>query len=68
MPKPESPSTPDPPGRGFPNHDANGVDLSLIRENLRLTPLERARKAERLRQSVLRLHSLVGIKSHPESP
>jgi hypothetical protein len=39
---------------GHPGHyyygeqDENGIDLSLIRENLKLTPLERIRRAEAL--------------------
>jgi hypothetical protein len=41
--------------RPFPEQDENGVDLSLIRENLRLTPTERVRKADRARISALRL-------------
>lgn len=36
-------------------YDENGVDLSLIRMNMRLTPTERARRAERARQAVLRV-------------
>jgi hypothetical protein len=32
-----------------------GVDLSLIRENLKLTPLERIRKADRMRRQALKL-------------
>jgi hypothetical protein len=51
----------------WPEQDENGVDLTLIRENLRLTPLERLRKAERLRRSVLRIHRLVGINRRAES-
>jgi hypothetical protein len=47
--------------------DENGVDLSLIRENLKLTPLERARKAERLRRGVLRMHELARVRRHQES-
>jgi hypothetical protein len=35
--------------------DANGVDLSLIRENLKLTPRERLLQGDRARQSALRL-------------
>ena len=35
--------------------DENGVDLSLIRCNLKLTPTERLRKAERARRGALRL-------------
>jgi len=51
-----------PPRPAFPEQNADGVDLTLIRENLKLTPLERVRKAERLRQHVLRIHKLAGIK------
>ncbi len=32
----------------YGEQDENGIDLSLIRENLKLTPLERIRKAESL--------------------
>lgn len=35
--------------------DENGIDVSLIRENLRLTPLERIRKGDRARLQALRL-------------
>ena len=49
----------------FPEQNANGVDLTLIRENLKLTPLERVRKAELLRRHVLRIHKLAGIKRDP---
>jgi hypothetical protein len=31
----------------FPEQDENGIDLSLIRENLRLTPTERMEKHQR---------------------
>jgi hypothetical protein len=34
--------------------DENGVDLSLIRENLKLSPAERLLKADRARDEVLR--------------
>jgi hypothetical protein len=44
---------------GFPGqYDENGVDLSLIRANLRLSPTERARRAERARRSALRVQEL----------
>jgi hypothetical protein len=36
---------PQPPNPKFPEQDENGVDLSLIRCNLRLSPTERVRKA-----------------------
>jgi hypothetical protein len=39
----------------YGEQDGNGVDLSLIRENLRLTPLERIRKADAARRQTLRL-------------
>ena len=49
-----------------PNHygdqDENGVDLSLIRANLKLTPLERIRRGEQMRRQaeVLRRAIRVG--------
>ena len=46
-------SQPDPLDYG--EQDENGIDLSLIRENLRLTPLERIRKADTARRQALRL-------------
>lgn len=33
--------------RGFPNQNSDGIDLSLLRENLRMTPLERLRQLQR---------------------
>jgi hypothetical protein len=39
----------------YGEQDANGVDLSLIRENLKLTPRERLLRAERATQDALRL-------------
>ena len=39
-------------------YDDRGVDLSLIRSNLSLTPTERARRAERARRSALRVQRL----------
>ncbi len=41
-------------------HDANGVDLSLIRANMRLTPMERARQGDRARRAALRAQALGG--------
>jgi hypothetical protein len=38
--------------------DDNGVDLTLIRANLRLTPAERLRRAESARLAALRLQEL----------
>lgn len=43
----------------YGEQDANGVDLSLIRENLRLSPTERLRRADQSRVAVLRLKSHV---------
>ena len=40
------------------HHDAQGVDLSLIRANMRLTPTERVRQADRARRAALRAHAL----------
>ncbi len=39
----------------YGEQDENGIDLSLIRENLKLTPLERIRKADAARRQTLRL-------------
>ena len=39
----------------YGEQDENGVDLSLIRENLKLTPTERLRKADRAWRDTLRL-------------
>ena len=39
--------------------DENGVDLTLIRENLRLSPLERLRKCERAYLDMLRIRRYV---------
>ena len=39
----------------FPEQDENGIDLSLIRRNLRKTPLQRLRRADRGRRDALRL-------------
>mgnify|MGYP001470730548 CR=1 FL=1 len=39
----------------YGEQDANGVDLSLIRENLKLTPRERLLRGDRARRSTLRL-------------
>ena len=39
----------------YGEQDENGVDLSLIRENLRLTPEERLLRGDRARRGVLEL-------------
>ncbi|MCH8165490.1 MAG: hypothetical protein IH889_07770 [Planctomycetes bacterium] len=48
----------DKPAAPFPEQDENGVDLSLIRENLRLSPAERLRKGDQARRGALRLMQL----------
>jgi hypothetical protein len=40
----------------FPEQDENGVDLTLIRANLRLTPSQRLRRGDRASRNVMRLH------------
>jgi hypothetical protein len=42
----------------LPQYDENGVDLSLIRANMRLTFEERARRAERQRKAALRVQQI----------
>lgn len=39
----------------YGEQDENGIDLSLIRENLKLTPLERMLKAEEAERDTLML-------------
>jgi hypothetical protein len=41
--------------RWYGEQDGNGVDLSLIRENLKLTPRERLLRGDRARRSALQL-------------
>ena len=42
-------------GRDYGEQDENGVDLSLIRMNLRLTPAERLRRGDKARRDALQL-------------
>ena len=50
---------PDRPKFGMPGqYDENGVDLSLIRANMRLSPTERARRADRARCDALRVQAI----------
>lgn len=42
----------------YREQDENGVDFSLIRESLKLTPLERLRRAERAWRDAVRLMEL----------
>ena len=39
----------------YGDQDENGIDLSLIRRNLRLTPAERLRQGDKARRDLLRL-------------
>jgi len=39
-------------------YDENGVDLSLIRANMRVPPTERARRAEPARRAALRIQKI----------
>jgi hypothetical protein len=39
-------------------YDENGVDVSLIRENMRISPTERARRADRARRDALRVQAI----------
>lgn len=39
-------------------YDENGVDVSLIRANMRVSPTERARRAERARLAALRVQAI----------
>jgi hypothetical protein len=41
----------------YGDQDENGVDLSLIRENLKLTPTERIRKADLASLGMMRLRN-----------
>ena len=40
----------------YGEQDENGIDLSIIRENLKLTPLQRVRRADRARRQTLKLN------------
>jgi hypothetical protein len=65
-PAPEQPPLPARPSPQFPEQDARGVDLSLIRENLELSPVERIRRGERGRQQ--ELTPLLERLGHSETP
>ena len=56
--------------RGFGEQDENGVDVSLLRENLKRTPTKRLRKhqnALRFFQEVRRAGESAGFLSRPDS-
>jgi hypothetical protein len=46
---------PVPAFRPFPEQNGDGVDLSLIIENLKLSPVKRLRRADRAWRDMLRL-------------
>ena len=41
----------------FPEQNADGVDMSIIRRNLQLTPTERVRRADRRKRDILWLRA-----------
>jgi len=45
------------PNPAFPEQNEDGVDLSLIRQNLRLTPVERIRRGDDGRRTAVLLRS-----------
>ena len=57
-----SSATPEPDEFPLPEIDANGVDRSQIRAALRLTPVERLRRAEQFAEGTLRLWEQNGIR------
>jgi len=57
--------------RGYGDQDENGVDLSLLRENLRLTPTERILKLQRalrLQWEIRRARSAAGLRNPAGRP
>jgi hypothetical protein len=51
----------------YGEQDENGVDLSLIRANLKLTPIERLRQADKATSDVLWLRANVRRKPTDET-
>jgi hypothetical protein len=51
----------------YGEQDENGTDLSLIRENLRLTPLERLRRGDAATTEMLELRKNAR-RTEPKSP
>jgi hypothetical protein len=43
----------------YGEQDENGVDLSLIRENLKRSPIDRLRRADRAAKSIISMRSRV---------
>ncbi len=55
--------------RGFGEQDEHGIDLSQLRENLKLTPTERFRKHQRALRNMLevrRAGQRAGLGARPE--
>lgn len=50
---------PQPPNPKFPEQDENGVDLSIIRANLRLSPLQRYEKNYNSMKAMLELRQML---------
>ncbi len=48
--------------RGYGEQDANGIDLSCLRENLRLSPTERLQKHQRALRLVMEVRN-AGIRA-----
>ncbi len=53
---------------GFGEQDENGVDLSLLRQNLRLTPTERLRKHQKALRMYMGVHDAGVTARLPEHP
>ncbi len=55
----ERPGPKPPPSPGWTaEYDENGVDLTLLRANLKLTPEERIRRADVMRRQALQLRAI----------
>jgi len=53
------PGGPEPPKPTFPEQNADGIDLSLIRSNLNRSPIERVARMEGLLRDVKWIHANV---------
>ena len=54
--------------RGFGEQDENGIDLSLLRQNLRLTPTERLRKHQKALRTYMEVYDAGVTARLPEHP
>jgi hypothetical protein len=59
MPEADKQAPPSTARTDYGEQDENGVDLSIIRRNLRLSPTERVRRAERESKGLLHLRQYV---------